>query len=125
MEKGLIYRLKKTVKLSDTAIVVGSGGLEVFSTPSLAAFMEKTAFLSVEDMLEKGYSTVGVSINIKHLKGNLVGDGLDSAATLVEVDGKKLTFEVVVTHNGTIVGTCTHDRFIINEENFLNKLKKR
>lgn len=124
LKNGLIYKLEKSVQPSETAIVMGSGGLEVFSTPSLVAFMEKTAFLSVENLLEDGDTTVGISIDTKHLKASLVGDNLNSVATLVEVDGKKLSFEIVVTHNGVIIGSCTHDRFIIDKEKFMNKLRK-
>ncbi|RUA08506.1 MAG: dihydrolipoamide acyltransferase [Fusobacteria bacterium] len=125
LKKGKIYSLEKVVSPSDTAIVVGSGGLEVFSTPSLIAFMEKTAFLCVEDMLEVGSSTVGISVNTKHLKANLVGDKLNCTATLTEIDGRKLYFEIIVTHNETIIGSSFHERFIINKEKFMDKLKKR
>ena len=125
LEKGLSYELEKVIDSSETAIKMESGGLDVFSTPSLIAFMEKTAFLSVENFLDKDSTTVGISINAKHLKANLVGDKLSCIATLNEIDGKKLSFEIVVIHEETIVGSCFHDRFIVNKEKFINKLIKR
>ena len=125
LEKNLSYTLEKTIESSETAINMGSGGLDVFSTPSLIAFMEKTAFLSVENLVDKGNTTVGISINAKHLKANLVGDKLSCIATLTKVDGKKLSFDIIVTFNKTIIGSCFHDRFIVNGDKFINKLIKR
>jgi len=125
LKKGLSYTLEKIIAPSETAIKMESGGLDVFSTPNLIAFMEKTAFLSVEKCLDEENTTVGISINAKHLKANLVGDKLNCIATLNEIDGKKLSFEIIVLYDETIIGSCFHDRFIVNKENFINKLIKR
>lgn len=125
LEKGLSYTLEKIINLSETAIKMESGGLDVFSTPNLIAFMEKTAFISIEKYLDVENTTVGISINAKHLKANLVGDKLSCISTLTNIDGKKLSFEIIVIHEETIVGSCFHDRFIVNKEKFINKLFKR
>jgi len=125
LKKDSSYKLEKIIDSSETAVKMESGGLDVFSTPNLIAFMEKTAFLSVEKYLDEESTTVGISINAKHLKANLIGDELSCVATLTEIDGKKLSFEIVVIHKETIVGSCFHDRFIVNKEKFINKLIKR
>jgi len=125
LKKDLSYTLEKIISSSETAIKMESGGLDVFSTPNLIAFMEKTAFLSVEKHLDKENTTVGISVNAKHFKANLVGDKLSCISTLTEIDGKKLSFEIVVIFEETIVGSCFHDRFIVNGDKFINKLFKR
>lgn len=125
LKKDLSYTLEKIINPSETAIKMESGGLDVFSTPNLIAFMEKTAFISVEKYLDKENTTVGISVNAKHLKANLVGDKLSCVATLTKIDGKKLSFEIIVIHEETIVGSCFHDRFIVNKEKFIKKLIKR
>ena len=125
LKKDSSYKLEKIIDSSETAVKMESGGLDVFSTPNLIAFMEKTAFLSVEKYLDEESTTVGISINAKHLKANLIGYELSCVATLTEIDGKKLSFEIVVIHKETIVGSCFHDRFIVNKEKFINKLIKR
>ena len=84
--------------------------------------MENTAFQLVQKELEEGDTTVGISVNIKHLKPNLVGDELKCEAVLKEIDGKKLLFDVKVTHNEDIVGEGEHTRFIVNEEKFMSKI---
>ena len=123
LKEGLNFKLTKTVDDSETAAKVASGALEVFSTPSLIAFMENTAFQCVQSVLDEGDTTVGISVNMKHLKANLVGDTVECDATLTKIDGKKLFFDITATSKGDVVGTAEHIRFIVNEEKFLSKLK--
>ncbi len=124
LKEGMSFTQSKIVKESETAAKVASGALEVFSTPMLIAFMESTAFTLVQKELGEGDTTVGISVNIKHLKANLIGDELTCTAILEKVDGKKLDFSVKVFHGDVLVGEGEHSRFIVNEEKFLAKLNK-
>ena len=45
-----------------TAVAVGSGGLSVYATPAMIALMEKSAYESVQSLLEEGSGTVGTLI---------------------------------------------------------------
>ena len=123
LKEGMEYSLEKIVLPEETAAKVASGALEVFSTPMLAALMENAAFKLVEPNLEGGMTTVGTALDLKHLKANSIGDKLFCTATLVKIEGKKLTFEIEVTQGESLVGTCNHERFIVNIEKFMNKLK--
>lgn len=125
LEKNMSFTLEKVVKENETAEKVASGALDVFSTPMLIAFMENTAFKLVEPHLENGLTTVGTAINMKHLKANLVGDKLRCTAKLVEIDRKRLQFQIEVTYEGEIVGVAEHERFIVDEKKFMEKLKGR
>lgn len=124
LKEGMSFTQKKVVMANETAAKVASGALEVFSTPMLIAFMESTAFSLAQKELEDGDTTVGIAVNIKHLKANLIGDELTCTATLEKIDGKKLDFSVKVFHGETLVGEGKHSRFIVNEEKFLAKLNK-
>ena len=55
METEKILTIEHVVSDSETADKIGSGGLPVFSTPSMIALMEKVSFLHAEKM---GFSTV-------------------------------------------------------------------
>lgn len=123
LKEGMELSLEKIVLPEETAAKVASGALEVFSTPMLAALMENTAFKLVEPHLEEGMTTVGTALDLKHLKANLVGDKLFCTALLTKVEGKKLIFDIKVIHENSLVGTCNHERFIVNIEKFINKLK--
>ncbi len=112
---------KKIVLENETAINIGSGGLEVFSTPMLAAFMENTAFNLVENKMEVGMTTVGTSLNLKHLKSNRVGDELLCECEIVGIDGKKIICNIQVMFQGVLVASCEHERFIVNSKKFMSK----
>lgn len=123
LKEGITLALEKVVKAEETAAKVASGALEVFSTPMLIAFMEQTSFELAQQYMKEGDTTVGVSVNIKHLRANLVGDKLKCISTLEKIDGKRLDFSVKVYYNESVVGEGEHSRFIVNEEKFLGKLK--
>ena len=73
MLKGLHNSVTLVVEHKDTAAVYGSGALEVFATPAMIALMEKTCLESVADKIGEGSTTVGIAVNIKHLKASPVG----------------------------------------------------
>ena len=109
------------VKPSQTAEKLGSGLLAVFSTPSLVAFMENTAMQMIE--LPEGASSVGTSIAVKHLKASKIGEELNCEARIMNVDGRKYTFELKVTDSkGDLVGEGQHERFVVDVVRFMSKL---
>ena len=104
-----------------TAKKVGSGVLDVFATPMMVAFVEETCWKSVADQLEEGQTTVGSLVNIQHLAPSPVGMKMTCESELVEVDRKRLVFQVTVYDEVEEVGKGTHERFIINTDKFLVK----
>lgn len=124
LKEGMEFTLEKIVTENETAAKVASGALEVFSTPMLIAFMENTAFSLAQKELSTEETTVGISVNIKHLKANLIGDKLFCTATLTKVDGKKLGFSIKVFFNDILVGEGEHFRYIVNTNKFIENLKR-
>lgn len=122
MLKGLRHSEMLVVEHKDTAAVYGSGSLEVFATPAMIALMEKTCLESVNDKIGEGNTTVGIAVNIKHLKASPVGVTIRCEAKLVEVDRRRLVFEVRCFEGETLIGEGTHERFIVDSEKFMNKL---
>ncbi|MDD2346464.1 MAG: thioesterase family protein [Bacteroidales bacterium] len=115
--------LEKIVEYKDTAISYGSGLIEVFATPAMIGLMEMTAQLSVQGLLPEGYTTVGTEVNIKHIKASLVGEKVYAKTVLLEIDGKKLVFEVAAFDTKAQIGLGTHTRFIVHKEGFMEKTK--
>ena len=99
-----------------------SGALEVFATPAMIALMEKTCLESVSDKIGEGNTTVGISVNIKHLKASPVGALIRCDATLIEVDRRRLVFEVKCFEGETLIGEGIHERFVVDSEKFMGKL---
>ena len=114
-----------TVTKELTAISMGSGDLEVYATPSMIALMEGTASESVKAELEEGQGSVGTSIAIKHLAATPVGMRVRCESELVDVDGRKLVFNLVVYDEKDKIGEGTHERFIISNEKFQNKTNSK
>ncbi|PKP43411.1 MAG: hypothetical protein CVT93_00460 [Bacteroidetes bacterium HGW-Bacteroidetes-10] len=122
MEIGKKLKIEKVVTKSDTAAYYGSGLLEVFATPGMIALMEQTAHLLAKSFLPEYQDTVGVEVNIKHLKASPLGAKVYAEAELISVEGKILTFKVTAYDEKGAIGTGTHLRYIINPAKFLNKI---
>lgn len=120
MKAGDIYTLTHIAGADETAEVLGSGGLPVYSTPSMICLMELTSFKLAE---EYGFQTVGTKVEISHLRACLPGTELKATATLTEVEGRRLVYEVKVEDEKGVIGEGKHQRFIIDAERFMGKLK--
>ena len=119
--KGLRHSETLVVEHKDTAAVYGSGALEVFATPAMIALMEKTCLESVADKIGEGNTTVGIAVNIKHLKASPVGSSIRCDAEIIEVDRRRLVFAVQCFEDDTLVGEGIHERFVVNSEKFMSK----
>lgn len=126
LEIGMTYEIKRPVTEKDTAAKAASGAVEVFATPIMIAWMEEASLHLAQKELEEGLTTVGTEVNIKHLKGSLVGTKMKVVSTLKEIDRKRLVFDVAVyeEEENILVGEGTHTRFIIDTAKFYEKLKK-
>jgi fluoroacetyl-CoA thioesterase len=122
IETGVSHTEKQIVTKDDTASSYGSGLVEVFATPAMIALMEKTAMQSVLPFLPEGFNTVGTAVNVSHIKATPIGMTVTSKATLIEVDRKKLVFNVEAYDEEGLIGSGSHTRFIIETEKFMAKL---
>ena len=119
--KGLRHSETLGVEHKDTAAVYGSGALEVFATPAMIALMEKTCLESVADKVGEGNTTVGIAVNIKHLKASPVGSTIHCEAEIVDVDRRRLVFSVKCFEGEILVGEGIHERFVVDSEKFMSK----
>ena len=123
LEVGMKYEIDRVVTENDTAAKAASGSVEVLATPVMIAWMEEASLRLAQQELEEGLTTVGTEVNIKHLKGTLVGKTVKVLSTLKEIDRKRLVFDVEVVEDGVVVGSGSHTRFIIDTAKFYEKLK--
>ena len=125
METGIKGKIAIKVTDENTAAALGSGTLRVFSTPAMIALMEKTAWESVAPYLAEGESTVGISLNVKHLAATPVGDTVTCESELAEIDRRRLVFTLKVTDSTDVIGEGTHERFIVSNEKFIAKAEAK
>ena len=125
METGIVGKQTVTVTEEMTAEKIGSGMLPVYATPSMIALMENTACTSVAEYLEDGQGTVGTLMNVKHLSASPVGIMITCETKLIEIDRKRLVFEVKAFDEAGLIGEGTHERFIIENVKFLAKAQSK
>lgn len=106
----------------DTALVMGSGNLQVLSTPRAIAMVENVSMLLAKEGLSPGETTVGTKIDFNHTKVSRVGTSIKAITTLVAREGKALTFDCRLVQEGETVAHGTHVRYVVNEERFMGKL---
>ena len=122
LKEGLTYTSKVNVTLENCASAVGSGGLEVFATPSMVALMENAAMNTVASYLPEGATTVGAEISTTHIKPSALGTEIQATATLTAIEGRKLMFDIEARDTNGIIGKGTHVRFIVDIARFMSKL---
>jgi len=113
----------QTIQVTEnlTATQYGSGLLPVYATPALIALMENTAMQLID--LPEGSSSVGISVNMQHLKASPVGAIIQCTATISANEGRKYTFEIIATDSsGDIIGKAIHERVIVDIEKFMSKI---
>ncbi len=119
IQVGSTFTLEEQVTEEKSAHHIGSGILNVYSTPSMIALMEKASYLCVENYLDEQESTVGGSVNIRHLKPTAIGKKVACTSRVVASDGKRIEFEVEVREGEKLIGKGTHTRFVVEKERFL------
>ncbi len=122
LKPGLTGTAETVVRETNTALAMGSGSLHVFATPSMIALMEQAACNAVAACLDEESTSVGTLVNITHDAATALGKKVTATATLVEVQGRKLVFEVTAADEDKQIGKGTHERFIVNKEKFMAKL---
>ena len=118
---GAVGTASAVVTPENTAAAVGSGALPVFATPYMIALMENAACNAIADGLEEGQSSVGTKLDVSHDAATPVGMHVTARAELVEVDRRRLVFEVKAFDECGQIGVGRHERFIINNEKFIAK----
>lgn len=122
IQEGLFFTSDVEVSIANCAVTMGSGDLAVFATPAMVALMENAAMQAVAQALPEGATTVGAEMNVTHIKPSGVGAKVSATATLTAVEGRKLTFSVVASDDGGVIGEGVHIRYVVDRERFMAKI---
>lgn len=122
---GIIGQATTVVNEQNTALAMKSGTLPVFATPAMVALMEEASCEAIANYLEEGEGTVGIKMNVDHIAPTGLNDTVIATATLTQIEGRKLIFSVEAIDNQKIIGKGIHERFIINNEKFMQKLQSK
>ena len=122
IEPGIILELIENVTEDLSAATIGSGALDVYSTPSMIAFMEKTSMRCIEPRLKDNETTVGGAVNIRHYKPTAIGKRVVCKSEVRAVKGNKIDLHVEVFENGKLIGDGQHTRFIVDKDSFMKNI---
>jgi len=100
----------------------------VYATPELVRDLEHTCRDLLLEFLEPGQDSVGTHISVDHLAPTLLGMWVEITANVVELDRRKVTFEITAQDNLEQVARGKHVRFIadvnMSVERFKSKAEK-
>lgn len=116
-------RIERVVKQENLACTMKSGSLEVLATPQMIAWMEEAACACLD--LEEGKTSVGIKMNVTHDMASPLGATIEIEAKMINVEGRKIDFEVEAFQNGKYIGKGEHSRFVVDAERFLAKTYKK
>ena len=122
---GLSAQLELTVGPEDTAEQFRSGDVPVLATPRLLALCEEATCRATDGHLTDSQASVATRVQFDHLAPVAVGGVVLAEATLVKVEGRRLTFTVSAARlegdGGGLVGAGRVTRVVLDRAAFLAK----
>jgi predicted thioesterase len=101
-----------------TAMKVGSGEVNVLSTPWVLALVERAAVDAVAPHLPEGATTVGVWVDLTHSAPSVVGMQVRAHARAESVEGRRIRFSFEVSDEAGRVAQGSHVRVVVDRERF-------
>jgi predicted thioesterase len=80
--------------------------------------MERVSAELINERLDAGEQSVGISMNLKHIAATPLGMEVRVKTRISAVEGRKLTFVLEAFDAVEKIGEATHERFIIQAEKF-------
>jgi predicted thioesterase len=103
----------------------GNAGFPVLATPALLGLFEKAAIAAMADRLSAGEGSVGTGASLQHLAATPLGQTVTITARITASEGKRVSFTLEAHDEQEKIGTCTHDRFIVDIARFVDRLAKK
>jgi predicted thioesterase len=125
IEVGMVAESSEKVTRELSAAHIGSGDVGVYATPMMVCLVERTCHNMVDGFLPEGHLTVGILINLKHLAPTPIGDTVRIQAELIDIQGKRLSFQAKIWDSEELVGEAEHVRAVIEVERFLERVSKK
>jgi fluoroacetyl-CoA thioesterase len=99
--------------------------LRVYATPSMVLDVERTCRQLLLKFHDAGEDSVGARVEIDHLGPTLIGQTVTVTATVAEVEGPRVTFDVEISDDLDKVGRAKHIRFVVDKEKQGGRLEKK
>ena len=97
----------------------------VYATPRIINDVEYTCRDFLLGYLDPGEDSVGTKVNWEHVGPALLGEAVTVSLKLIQVDGRRITFEAAVAAGADEVAHGSHERFIVDVQKVRERLLKR
>jgi fluoroacetyl-CoA thioesterase len=124
LAKGLRTTKRFTVDRDRTISFMGEE-MRVYATPSMVRDVEHTCLDFLKQHLDEGENSVGARVEIDHLGPTLLDMPVDVTATIADIDGRRVTFEVEVKDAIETVGKARHVRFVVDLARQKSRLEQK
>ncbi|SPF36196.1 Thioesterase superfamily [Syntrophobacter sp. SbD1] len=124
-EPGMSRELTVVSTQQDSARSFYSNLPDVFATPCLGGLMERVSAELIDERLNPGEQSVGISMNLSHLAATPLGMTIRVRTEVTAVEGRKLTFKLEAFDEVEKIGEATHVRFIIAADKFNAKVAEK
>jgi fluoroacetyl-CoA thioesterase len=99
---------------------------KVFATGYMVGFIEWACIKAVNPYLDwPEEQTVGTRVDVSHIAATPPGMEVTARVKLVEVDGRRLVFEVEAYDEKEQISKGRHERFIVNKKKFDDKMRSK
>jgi len=88
--------------------------LRIYSTPSLLLDIEQHCRDLILQHLDQAEDTVGVRVELDHMGATLLGMAVNMSATVIEIQGRRITLQVEASDPVETVAKAKHVRFVID-----------
>lgn len=122
LQKGLTTTRRFNVDKEKTIDFMGEK-LRVYATPWMLKDMEITCRDLIQEHLDEGQSSVGAHVHLDHLGASLLDSWVDITATVTDIDGRRVSFEIEAKDPLDVVGKCKHVRFVIDTDRQKTRLE--
>jgi predicted thioesterase len=99
---------------TDSTIGFMGEALRVYGTPWMMRDIERTCRDFLDTYLDESENSVGARIELDHLGPTLLDMWVDITATVTDIEGRRVTFEVEVRDALDTVGRARHVRFVVD-----------
>jgi fluoroacetyl-CoA thioesterase len=120
-----VSRVNRIVVDRDRTISFMGDEARVYATPRLVSDIEYTCRDLILEHADPGEDSVGSEIAIKHLAPTLPGMTVEITVRVAAVEGRKITFDVVVKDEIDEVSRGTHTRFVVDVAKTIERLKAK
>jgi len=112
-----------TVGPEHVAKHIEADGIKVLSTPSLAGFIEETCRIFWDQVLPEGYTTVGVRVDVHHVRPAVLGSEIEVRVTALHSDEKRVLFWAEAWSGKLLIGYALHERAVVERAAFADRVK--